>query len=195
MSNPKTFHSIFARNCEVRRIDKPTAEAFLSRNHLYGYCSCGICLGIFVKRYSGAENRPGAEHPYPVGTMVAAGTFSKTSLWHKEDGSTVRSANWIRYASFPEVRVLGGMGMMLDAFIALQHPDEVMSYVPADIFAGDSYLKLGFVNEGLKTFDNGGSSWRFVLKLGDGRKTQADSVRASGDDCGMGGEDKSLENK
>lgn len=179
MTGPSSFHRIYARNCEVRHIDKATAGAFLTGNHLYGDALCRYRYGLFVARYSGEENRPGAEcHPYPVGTLVAVATFSNARHWNREDWS-IRSCQWIRYASLKGVRVLGGMGKLLSAFVDEVKPDDVMTYAPLEHFTGEVYRTLGFVSEGVKTFGEN-SSEKFRLVVGRGRQSSG----AGGSDIG-----------
>jgi len=164
MSKPEKFHSIFARNCEVRHIDKPTAEQFLAVNHLYGDAACKYRYGIYVTRYSGAEMRnPDADHPYPIGMLVAVAEFSNCRKWVKGE-QTIRSYEWIRYASLPEVRVIGGMGKILQTFIEEVQPDDIMSYAPAEHYEGEVYLTLGFQQVGVKQFGES-SSIKYRLKL------------------------------
>lgn len=190
MTGPEKFHSIFARNCEIRRIDKAQASAFLNAYHRYGDCAAACRYGIFVSRYSGAEARAeencaeggcaegdvgnwaaGVElrHPYPIGTLVAVATFSKARRWTKDDADgepqVICSYEWLRYASLPEVRVLGGMGRVLARFIGEHHPDDIMTYVPLRHFSGEVYESLGFVCEGVKIFPNGERSRKYRLKL------------------------------
>ena len=43
------FRPVFARNCEVRRIDRATANSFLENTHSYGGASCRYCYGLFAK--------------------------------------------------------------------------------------------------------------------------------------------------
>ena len=162
MSKPEIFHSIFARNCEVRHIDKATASQFLSANHLYGDCASRYRYGIYVSRYSGAEMRS-EDHPYPVGTLVAAACFSSARKWLKGE-VTIRSYEWVRYASLPEVRVVGGMGKVLQTFVDEVRPDDVMSYAPAEHYEGEVYRKLGFKKVGIKQFGES-SSIKYRLKL------------------------------
>ncbi|MDD7532496.1 MAG: hypothetical protein SPK30_05760, partial [Candidatus Cryptobacteroides sp.] len=175
MTGPEKFHSIFARNCEIRRIDKAQASAFLNAYHRYGDCAAACRYGIFVSRYSGAEGcaeencaeggcaegdvgnwAAGVElrHPYPIGTLVAVATFSKARRWTKDDADgepqVICSYEWLRYASLPEVRVLGGMGRVLARFIGEHHPDDIMTYGPLRHFSGEVYESLGFVCEGVK---------------------------------------------
>lgn len=165
MSQPEHFHSIFARNCEIRRIDKKTSADFLNAHHLYGDALCKYRYGIFVARYSGAEQagKDSVEHPYPVGTLVAVATFSNARHWNK-DNHQWRSCQWIRYASLEEVRVIGGMGKVLEHFIDEVHPDDIMTYAPLEHFTGEVYEKLGFVNEGIKEFgENSSVKYRLTV--------------------------------
>ena len=53
---------------------------------------------------------------------------------------------------------------MLKTFINEQKPDDIMTYAISDWSEGDVYRKLGFVEEGIKTFGES-SSIKFRLKL------------------------------
>lgn len=136
------LHNIFARNCQVRRIDKPTAATFLNSHHRLGDTSCRYRYGLFTKRTTGAGETATEE-----GTLVAVATFSNARRWQKGD-RTVSSYEWIRYASIEGLRVTGGMGKLLQAFIDEVHPDNIMSYADAGWPDGGAvYEKLGFVEE------------------------------------------------
>ncbi len=202
MSGPEKFHSVFARNCEIRRIDRELAASFLNVCHLYGDCAAAYRYGLFVSRSPGGAKGAaegcvpeGAEgdteggavgaaegcaegsavgaaegrQTYPIGTLVAVASFSKARRWSKkgENGEqeTICSYEWLRYASLPELRVLGGMGRILARFIEDFHPDDIMSYVPLRHFSGEVYESLGFVSEGVKVFENGEQSRKYRLKL------------------------------
>ncbi len=202
MSGPEKFHSVFARNCEIRRIDRELAASFLNACHLYGDCAAAYRYGLFVSRSPGGAKGAaegcvpeGAEgdteggavgaaegcaegsavgaaegrQTYPIGTLVAVASFSKARRWSKkgENGEqeTICSYEWLRYASLPELRVLGGMGRILARFIEDFHPDDIMSYVPLRHFSGEVYESLGFVSEGVKVFENGEQSRKYRLKL------------------------------
>lgn len=134
--------TIYARNCEVRRIQKPEASAFLAANHSMGDTVCRYRYGLYVKRRTGS-----AEAELENGTLVAVATFSNARRWKKETG-TVASYEWIRYASLSGFRVVGAMGKLLDAFVADVHPDDIMTYCDASRSDGASYRELGFSEEG-----------------------------------------------
>ncbi len=183
---------MFARNCEVRKIDRKTAASFLDTNHIYGSASCRDCYGLFRRRVTGAAEKtatpsdafsepssgdvapvkssyafsePLSDDAAPVesfGELVAVATFSNARRWEK-DGRTVSSYEWVRYASLPDTRVVGGMGKLLKAFIEDRRPDDVMTYavstaapgrpVRAGVDAeGNVFRKLGFVEESRRSF-------------------------------------------
>ena len=133
---------LFARNCSVRRIDKVTAADFLSRYHRFGDAACRYRYGLFVNRTTGAT-----EAEFPKGTLVAVAEFSSARKWIKPEG-TIRSCEWVRYASVEGLRVIGGMGKLLEEFVREVGPDDVMTYAdPAWSKGGEAYLKLGFTLE------------------------------------------------
>lgn len=158
-----TLRSIFARNCEVRRIEKPEASAFLNSCHRFGDASCKYRYGIYVLRSTGTH-----EFALPKGTLVAVAEFSGARRWLK-NGSVISSYEWVRYASLPELSVVGGMGKVLRHFIEEVHPDDVMTYANQEWSDGEVYRRLGFSQEESKTFPDGSRSLKFRLKLRDYR--------------------------
>jgi len=156
MDSKSHLGRIFARNCTVRRIGKALAEDFLSRCHTLGYCSMRYRYGMFLERRQKGIS-------YPEGTLMAVAGFSSPRNLQTPEG-TVRSYEWVRYASLPDVRITGGMGKMLSCFIEDVHPGDVMTYAPLP-FSGDAYRALGFKEEGLKTFPDGSVSRKFRLTI------------------------------
>lgn len=128
------FKSVFARNTEVHRITKPTASEFLDRYHTYGDAAARYRYGIFTRN----------------GELTAVGSFSSGRTWKKGD-SAIRSFEWVRYASLPNIRVVGGMGKMLSAFINELQPDDIMSYADMEWADGQVYERLGFSEDGRLT--------------------------------------------
>ena len=135
-----TAPGLFARNCSVRRLDKASAAAFLDANHRMGRCKCRYCYGLFVDRTTGSR-----EAAVEAGSLVAVASFSAGRTMR--DGT--RSFEWIRFASLRGLRVIGGMGKLLDAFVADHQPDDVMTYVDAAESDGSAYMELGFTREAL----------------------------------------------
>lgn len=148
LSHLRVFQQVYARNCEVRRIDKPTAAAFLQKAHSYGDASCRYRYGLFLKRLTGEKSTIAAHQASlcTTGDLVAVAEFSAPRRW-KKGGATVSSYEWVRYASIPGVRVVGGMGKLLKHFVEEQHPDDVMTYADLEWSSGEAYRQLGFVEE------------------------------------------------
>lgn len=145
------FSRIYARNCEVRKIDKNQAGAFLMENHSYGDAKCRYRYGLFLKRHTGRVAAGGKEvEMYKPDTLVAVATFSNARKWKKGEVQ-VRSYEWTRYASLPGLRVAGGMGKLLNAFIHEVEPDDVMSYADLEWSDGAVYKGLGFKEDGCRS--------------------------------------------
>jgi len=145
LAHLEVFSQAYARNCEVRRIDKTEAKAFLAGNHSYGHAACRYCYGLFLKRHTGHIAEETSDFG-DIGKMIAVATFSNARKWVK-DGKEIRSYEWTRYASLPEMRVSGGMGKLLKAFIKEVQPDDIMSYADLEWSEGDVYRALGFEAE------------------------------------------------
>lgn len=145
LAHLEVFSQAFARNCEVRRIEKAEARTFLLANHSYGYAESRYCYGLFLKRHTGHL----ASSETVPGTLIAAAAFSNARKWIKA-GKEIRSYEWTRFASLPQMRISGGMGKMLKAFIDDVHPDDIMSYADLEWSEGKVYETLGFKLEGHK---------------------------------------------
>ncbi len=131
LAHLEIFEPLFARNCEVRRIDKSEARNFLTANHSYGYAACRYHYGLYTKKHN---------------QLAAVATFSNARKWVKGDRE-IRSYEWTRYASLPDMRISGGMGKLLKAFIKDVSPDDIMSYADLEWSEGLVYETLGFVSE------------------------------------------------
>lgn len=169
LAHMEVHHQAYARNCEVRRIEKAEAQEFLNRNHSYGDAACKYRYGLFLKRHTGhiaAEMENSSVTMNEVkelspGTLIAVATFSNARKWIK-DGKEIRSYEWTRYASLPDLRVSGGMGKLLKAFIKEVQPDDIMSYADLEWSEGEVYERLGFEAEAEKepvTFTISTQTW------------------------------------
>lgn len=149
------FRSVFARKCRVLSgRDNPAfgemVREFLEKYHSYSSTKCRY---RFALEYEG--------------DIVAVATFSQgRPMVRKVESPLLNvpkeeqlnaniivfdSYEWVRYASLPGIRVVGGMGRLLNAFIeersakiGIETPIEIMSYSDTEWSSGDVYLKLGF---------------------------------------------------
>lgn len=158
LAHLEMFGQAYARNCEVRRIEKAEAQQFMNENHSYGHAACRYRYGLFLRRHTGhiakemeAMQEAGASEVIrdDRGKLIAVATFSNARKWIK-DGKEIRSYEWTRYASIPDLRVSGGMGKLLKAFIKEVQPDDIMSYADLEWSEGEVYERLGFAAEALK---------------------------------------------
>lgn len=161
LAHLELFSQAYARNCEVRRIEKAEAQAFLNENHSYGYAACRYRYGLFLKRHTGHiaeelrslgsardDRELRQDGNGQIGKLIAVATFSNARRWIK-DGKEISSYEWTRYASLPDMRVSGGMGKLLKAFIKDVQPDDIMSYADLEWSEGTVYERLGFKKEDL----------------------------------------------
>lgn len=165
MSYPSTFISVFARNCRVERISADVARPFLEQNHRFGWSRSRHCYGLFIDKVGGGvRDASGREESLALGTLVGVAAFSNARRWVKED-RVVRSYEWVRFASLKGVRIQGGMGKLMNAFIKDVDPDDIMTYAPlVNGDEGSVYLMLGFTPEGRREFP-GGVSLKFRKTL------------------------------
>ncbi len=118
--------TIFARNCQVKKVDKAIAEAFLNENHLLGYLNAYYKYALFF------DNE-----------IVAISTFSKGRKMNRLS-SEKRGFELISFCCKKNISVTGGLSKLLKAFITDLQPGDIMTYVDKDWSEGKAYLKIGF---------------------------------------------------
>lgn len=116
---------IHGRKTKVEKIDKPLADQFMDNNHLQGAVSSRFKLGLFEK-----DN------------LVAVATFS--ALRKMKHSENYRSAELIRFAVEAGFSVTGGLSKLINHFVALHQPNDIMSYADRDWSAGEAYATLNF---------------------------------------------------
>ena len=119
-------NKIFARNCEVRKIDKHTAETFLNAWHLMGATQSGSNRGLFY------ENE-----------LQALASFSKGRKMNRLPGHQ-RSFELIRFCSRPGITVTGGLTKLLKNFFVEKEAGDIMTYVDKQLSDGKAFVSAGF---------------------------------------------------
>jgi hypothetical protein len=139
------FSRLNARHCYLERIDMPTAEHFLAKNHLQGSVKSKFKYGLFLKAQY-VEKFLGASQIIPINQsfLIAVATFSAGRTMKYGDREGTRSYELLRFASLKNHVVVGGMDKLLNAFINEHQPDDLMSYADRDWSDGRSYETLGF---------------------------------------------------
>ena len=165
------FRSIFARKCIVVAVDGEICREAKKKNKYSGISDRHI--KDFIERYH-SYGYAKSKYRYALvyeGVIVAAAAFSASRPMPRETivNSCVKtiiydSYEWVRYVSMPDVRVVGGMGRLLKAFLkdiasrrevlrsgvrnTLErslNPVEVMSYSDEEWSDGSVYRSLGFM--------------------------------------------------
>lgn len=156
LSRLGVFKSVFARKCKVvydsqvkadSRINKRISD-FLNQYHSYGDAKCRYRYALEYEGQIVAVATFSAPRPMPR-QMIAP---QPGALLMAGEGASVvfDSYEWVRYASLPDVRVVGGMGRLFKAFLKdamsrdMMRPFEVMTYSDTEWSSGDVYQKLGF---------------------------------------------------
>ncbi len=171
------FRSVFARKCRVVtdvmvKQSSPLnvrIKAFLEQNHTYGTARCKYMYALeyeneIVAVATFSQSRPMPRPMNEIFTDIPTDMQGKTAaeMLAGQPAILFDSYEWVRYASLPDCRVVGGMGRLLKAFIndlkALQscrnsadadeksckRPIEIMSYSDTEWSQGGVYQSLGF---------------------------------------------------
>lgn len=113
---------IYARKCTISKVSHVEAKTFLENNHLQGYASGSLNLGLYYKD-----------------TLVALGTFSKSRFRKQEDAFEL-----LRFASKIEHSVVGGFSKIIKYF-EKNNNGVLISYANRRWSQGKVYSLNGFV--------------------------------------------------
>ncbi|MFA7115687.1 MAG: hypothetical protein WC140_00425 [Bacteroidales bacterium] len=157
--------SVFARNCECKRINSTLAKSFLKETHVYGFARARYHFGLFIKKDRSVLTKDrlvlGSKNENSkLGLLVAVASFSAPRKMTIDRGG-IKSYEWVRYASSQGIRVVGGMGKVMMSFVRLLRPNnikilkslesfEIMSYADCEWSNGNVYRKLGFQEISIK---------------------------------------------
>jgi hypothetical protein len=139
-----------ARLTRVRRLDQPTAAAFLAENHLQAGVQAKYKYGMYLpQRYYRVLAPDFSEklNLQPEELLVGVATFSNPRTFRRS-GQPFRSFEMVRFANLLGTTVVGGLDKLLNAFNKEMQPDDIMTYADLDWSAGRSYERLGFVATG-----------------------------------------------
>ena len=128
--------TIYARNCEVKEIDKKLSKEFQRENHIQGEINAKIHIGIFFKN-----------------ELVSVMSFSKPRFSKKYEYEMIRFCSKLNY------HVIGAAGKLLKYFEEKYQPKSIVSYADRRWSTGNLYKKLGFKLENI----SGPNYWYFLL--------------------------------
>jgi len=118
---------VFARNCEVKRIDKTLAGEFLDKYHLMNSTVSAFNYGLFLKD-----------------ELLAVASFSKGRKMNRLPQNK-RSFELIRFCTKEGVTVTGGLTRLLKTFCREKDAGDIMTYIDKQFSPGQSFIKAGFV--------------------------------------------------
>lgn len=121
---------LYARKCEIREVDTATYRQFCMANHVQGYRSASVKLGLYYKNQ-----------------LVQIASFNKARQY------SISTANqyeweWIRGCISSNNKVIGGTSKLFNHFINTYNPENVLCYSDWNLFSGKGYEESGFVFEG-----------------------------------------------
>lgn len=119
----KPSRVIYARKCDVLHIPGSQSRLFLDNNHLQGYCSASIKLGLMHNN-----------------ELVALMTFSKPRFNKHYDWELVRFAT-LNYTHIP-----GAFSKLLKAF-RKHHTGSIVTYADITYSDGNVYKQNGFIQQ------------------------------------------------
>ena len=112
---------IMARKCSIKELSNMKVKDFLMNNHLQGYTSASLNLGLFY------ENE-----------LIQLITLKHSRFNKKIEWEIIRQVNK------KGIQVTGGLQKLWSYFIKKYSPKSVISYCDLRWFLGESYNKLGF---------------------------------------------------
>ncbi len=117
---------IYGRETSIVKLTQPETNDFLKENHLIGTTQAKTKLGL-------SKN----------GEILAVATFSKPTKIDR-NGKIYKSYEMIRYCTLNGFTVVGGLSKLLNHFISIVQPDDIMTYVDSEWSKGNSFSQLGF---------------------------------------------------
>lgn len=118
--------TVFARNCEVKKIDKKTATEFLDKYHLMGATQSGFNIGLVHKT-----------------ELLALASFSKGRKMNRLPENK-RSFELIRFCSKSGITITGGLTKLLKHFYMDKEAGDIMTYVDKQLSDGEAFIRAGF---------------------------------------------------
>lgn len=112
---------IWARKCSIGVVDTKVYRKFLEENHIQGYASSSIYIGLYYN-----------------GELVSLMTFG----WRRTNNK--REFELIRFCNKKNLIVVGGASRLFKYFLDNNKVGEIISYSDISIFSGKIYDSLGF---------------------------------------------------
>ena len=126
LSKLKLNKTIFARSCEVKRVNKKHAEEFLNQYHIMNSTQSAFNLGLYYQD-----------------ELIALASFSKGRKMNRLQAHE-RSFELIRFCCKSGITVTGGLTRLIKNFCAEKSAGDIMTYVDKQLSDGTSFIRAGF---------------------------------------------------
>jgi hypothetical protein len=117
----KIKERIYARSCEIKRLNNSDCSVFLNKNHIQGYAKFSESYGL-----------------YKDNELVSVMSFG----WRATNGK--REYELIRFCNKLNTNVIGAASKLFNHFIKNNNIDKVISYADISMFDGSLYKTLNF---------------------------------------------------
>jgi hypothetical protein len=125
--------TIYARLCNIKRIDKPTATNFFNTYHFLNYAGAAFNYGLFYK-----------------GELMSVACFSKGRKMNRLNQEE-RGFELMRFCTRGGITITGGLSKLLQHFCAEKNPGDIMTYIDKQFSDGNSFINSGFKIHSLST--------------------------------------------
>ncbi len=155
---------VFARDLHVQLISKELAADFLNQYHPLGFTNSRIYLGVYIPKHRAFRFQ---KNDLPE--LIAVATFGKNITRKKVGVEGQKSLEWIRLATLPTIRMVGGISKIFHFLHSVEAFDDIMTYVDIEWNDAKGLLNMGFVLEEItlpinlgKEFNLGNYKLRYV---------------------------------
>jgi len=126
LSKLQLNQKIFARKCEVKKVDKETANHFLNHYHMMHATQSASNYGLYF-----------------ANELLALASFSKGRKMNRLKEHE-RSFELIRFCCKSGISVTGGLTRLIKHFCEEKKAGDIMTYIDKQISDGQSFLSAGF---------------------------------------------------
>jgi len=117
---------IFARNCQIKKIDKTNADYFLDAYHFLNGVKGPFNYGLFFKE-----------------ELLCVASFSKGRKMNRLSEQE-RSFELMRFCNKGGITVVGGLTKLIKHFCDEKKAGDVMTYIDKQIGNGKAFINVGF---------------------------------------------------
>lgn len=118
--------TVYARNCQLKKIDKTVTANFLNTYHLLNSANSAYNYGLFYRD-----------------ELLCMACFSKGRKMNRLREHQ-RSFELIRFCTKGGITITGGLSKLLKHFCNEKNAGDIMTYIDKQISDGKSFLKAGF---------------------------------------------------